>query len=107
VPSARFKRALPDDEHRLFSLGRCVFDEFLDAVRTGAKVGHRIGQISIFADHADRQIALRPALADPGVQNRCLNARVGADQQDGVCLFNALNGGVEEIARAAIRRMQR
>jgi hypothetical protein len=56
---------------------------------------------------ADDAAATVGALADAGIQHRCFEARIGADQQNGIGLFNAGNGGVEEVARPAAMFAQR
>ena len=103
------ERALADDEHRLFRLGRRVIEalEMLrQALGAGAEIGVGIGEIGLLADHADRSgIALEEALADARIQHRRFLARIGADQHDRVGLFDAGNGRVEQIAGAAEFRM--
>ncbi len=47
------------------------------------------------------------ALADAGVEDRGLEARVGADEHDGIGFLDAGNAGVEEIAGAAALLAQR
>ena len=48
-----------------------------------------ISQVRGFADDADFQIIPQPGLADAGIPDRRFLARIGADQQQRVSLFNA------------------
>ena len=74
----------------------------------GAEIVVSISEIGLDTDQADGQTAL--ALADPledaGIQHRRLVARIGADQQDGVGLLDAFDRRIEQIRRAAERRIE-
>ena len=52
------------------------------------------------------QPALAPALTDARIENGRLEARIGADQQNDVRLIDALDGGIEHVARAPELRVQ-
>ena len=67
-------------------------------MRSGPQVFRAIGQIRLGTDDADLQAALQPALADAGIDHGRFPARVRPDDQDGVGLLDAGDGGVEEIA---------
>ena len=71
------------------------------AFSTSAHVVILVSEISLFADHANDAAALQDALANARIEDRRFKARVGADEHDGVCFFNASDAGVEEIAGAA------
>ena len=73
----------------------------LQGLRAGAQVVAGIGEVGPLADEADDEAALAPALADAGIEHGRFQARVGADEQDGVGLLDAGDGGVEQIAGAA------
>src|SRR5262245_4080176 len=62
-----------------------------------------ISEVGLRADQADGEVALHltEALEDAGVEHRGLNPRIGADQQNGVGLLDAFDGGVEQISGAA------
>ncbi len=62
----------------------------------------------LLADQPDGQLplGLTPALEDAGVEHRRLVARIGADQEDGVGLVDACDGGIEQIGGAAERRIE-
>ena len=81
-------------------------DEILQRIRTGAEIFVVVAHFAGFADHTDRETAAAPALADAGVENGGFKARVGADDEERVCFFDALNGRVEEVACAAERRIK-
>ena len=82
-------------------------DELRQTVRPGTEISVGIGQIGLLADDADQQVALTPALADARIEHRCLAARISADQHDRIGLLDAGDGRIEQIAGAAIFRMQR
>ncbi|MNZ93715.1 hypothetical protein D3C78_1127940 [compost metagenome] len=75
--------------------------------RAGAEIFIIVAQLAGFADHADRETAATPALADAGVEHGRFVTRVGTNDQQGVGLFDAFNGGIEQIAGAAKRRVER
>ena len=104
------ERAGAEDQHRPLGLLEALAElvvaagELGEALRAGAELDHRVGQVRDRADPADREAALAPALAQPGVDQRGLEARVGADQQADVGLLDAGDGGVEEVAAARLGR---
>ena len=54
----------------------------------------------------DPQSPRAPALPDARIQDRRFDPRVGADDQKGVGLFDAFNGGIEQIAGAPELRIE-
>ena len=81
--------------------------QFLQRLRTGAEMLVVVAQVADLADHADRQVADAPALADARIEHRSLEARIGADNQHRVRLLDAFDGRIEDIARASKRRIKR
>ena len=78
-----------------------------ERVRAGAEIVVGVGQVDrVRRSSADLDVAVAPALADAGIEHRRLVARVGADDQDRVGLLDAGDGRVEEVARAAARRIE-
>ena len=68
------------------------------------RCSYRIGEIELRPDHGRLcSLPLEPALAEARIDHRRFPARVGADQQAGIGLLDAGDGGVEEIAGAAAR----
>ena len=59
-----------------------------------------IGQIDRLPDQADRETAHRVALAEPRIDKRRFPARIGADDEAGIGVFDPRDGGVEQVARA-------
>ena len=76
-------------------------------LRARAEIVVGIGQIGLLADQRDRELAGAPALADARIEHRRFAARIGADDQQRVGLLDAGDGGVEQIARPAPRRIER
>ena len=74
----------------------------------GAEIVVSISEIGLDTDQADGQtaLALADTLEDAGIQHRRLVARIGADQQDRVGLLDAFDRRVEQIGRAAERRIE-
>jgi hypothetical protein len=70
---------------------------FLQHAGARAQLLHRIGQRVCHAGIGDFQIVVQPRLADARVQHRRFPARIGADQQQRVRCFDALECRVEEI----------
>jgi hypothetical protein len=81
-------------------------DEVGERFRTGTEIGRRIPQIRLLADHADRQAAHAPRLANAGIDERRLEARIGADDEDGVGCLDAFDRRVEQVRGAAERRIE-
>ena len=75
-------------------------EHVLQRLRAGAQVVVRVGEIGPLADQRDRHAALAPALADARIEHGRLEPRIGADQQNGIGLLDALDGGIEQVARA-------
>ena len=108
-PVAPGQGALAKDQHRPFrllqDLGEIMaaagdpFQDF-DAI---AQMVVFVGQIVPRPNDADGEISLDPALSDPGVQNRGLAPGIGADQQARIGVFDAGDGGIEQVAHAAGR----
>src|ERR1700691_1685988 len=102
-------RAHAKDQHRLLRRfeGLAPFvlagGQFLERLGPRAEWNGGICQIALGSDHADLEPALQPALAQARVDDRRLDARIGADQETGISLFDPGNGGVEHIARTAGR----
>ena len=74
----------------------------------GAEIVIGIGEIHLRADQPDRDLGLSMprALEDAGIEHRRLVARIGADQQDGVGMVDAGDGGIEQIGGAAERGIE-
>ena len=113
APSGARQSALPDDDQRVLGLlqrlrrSAVAVGQIAQRLGAGAEMLVVVGQVGRVADHADRQIAGAPALADAGVEHRRFEARIGADDQDRVGLLDAGDGRVEEVAGAAERRVER
>lgn len=106
------QRALADDDHRLGGVlqhvgeGVGAVDQILQRVGTAAEVIIAVAQFARLADHADRELAAAPALADAGVEDGGLEARIGADDQQRIGLVDARYGRVEQVACTAERRIE-
>ena len=100
------ERTLTDQPDLLRELRFLVLHEIGKRIRSRAKIGVVIGEVRFLADHADLEVARTPALADARIDDRCFFARVRTDDHQAVGLIDAGNRRVEEIARAAILRMQ-
>ena len=98
--------ALPHQHHRLATLGFGRLQELGERVRAGAEIVVAVSQIDALADDADLEIAAQPALADAGVQDRGLAARVRADQQQRIRLLDPGDAGIEHVGGAAERRIE-
>ena len=108
------QRALPDDDQRPLRPCRALREialagrELAERLRPGAEIVVGIGQV----DAARRSAPIgklpgAPALADARVEHRRFLARIGADDQQRVGLLDAGDGRVEQVARAAERRIER
>ena len=60
-----------------------------------------------FADEANFKVGTEPLFANTGVEDSGFVARVGADEEDGVGFFNAIDFAVEEIGGAEVDAMCR
>src|SRR6185437_12280074 len=74
--------------------------------RSRSQRGHRESEVELGPDRRRLEAALEPALAQPRIDDRRLEARVAADEEAGIGFFDAGDGGVEEVAGAA-RRIER
>ena len=72
-------------------------DKVLECVDVGAEVVVPVGGVDAVADEADFEAGVEPAFADAGVEDGGFVARVCADEEDGVGLFDAWEGWVEEV----------
>ena len=78
---------LPDQYHRALSLlervGKIQMPacEFSKGLGTGAQMHIVVSQVGAFADEGDRETPHAPALANPGVEDGSLFARVGTDDE--------------------------
>ena len=103
------QRARAEDQHRVLRrlqhLGEFVpaIGDLRQGLRPGAQMLVLVGQVQLRPDHADLHAALQEALADAGVDDRRLLARIAADDQDGVGLIDPGDARVEQIARALPR----
>ncbi len=106
------KRALADDDQRRLGLrqhlgeGMVAIHQILQRIGTSTEIFVIITQVTAFADHADREAAAAPALADAGIEHGSLEARVRADNQQRISLFDAFDRRVEEVACTAERRIK-
>src|SRR5690606_7972808 len=107
------ERTLPYDNERLCCSLKALeelavaFCQVLQRLRTSAKLLVFVAQVSNLADDADGQRPHTIALADASVENRRLEARIGANNQDRVSLFDAFDRCIEYIAAAPKRRVER
>ena len=78
--------------------------------RLGARAEIVIGisEIDLGADQADGnfRLGLTGPLENAGVEHRRFEARIGADQQNCIGLVDTFDGRVEQIDRAALRRIE-
>jgi hypothetical protein len=75
--------------------------QFLQRFRAGAELFVRIAQVAHLADDADLDVIGAPCLADTGIEHRRFEARIGADDQDGVGFLDTLDGRIEDVGGAA------
>ena len=93
--------ALPQNQHRALGfrqhIGKPVLarDKLRQGLRPGPDKLSIIRQIGWLADRGNGEIARQPALANARVQHRGFKARVCADQQQCIGVFNTGNAGVE------------
>ena len=98
--------ALADNNHRFFGFGENV----RKALIAGQQLSERfrpcadefgvVSQIYRRANGGNREVAHQVTLTDTRIQHRRLEARIGADEKQRIGLFNAGNGGVENIIAA-------
>ena len=74
-------------------------DHVLKRLRTGAQICGRVSRIDCWADDTDLQAAHQVALADAGITQAPLPARIGPNQQDRIGLFDAGDRRVEQVTR--------
>ena len=83
-----------------------AFERIVDELERVAEPLIGVGQIRLRPDQRNLGAVLQPGLADAGVEHRRLGPGIGADQEDCVRLVHAGNGGVEQVARAPVLRVQ-
>ena len=98
--------ALPDNNHRVFS----IFQRIGKTLLTGQQIGQRvgtcadklglIGQVNRLTDRRDWEIACEIALADTRIENRRFEPRIAADKQERIGFFNTRNACIEQIIAA-------
>ena len=104
--------SLPHDDQRPLGLAKRLGESVLpgsdtgQCVGAGAEVFVGIGQIDLLTDQADLEVAAPPAPADPRVEHGGLMAGIGADEQDRVGLGYPGQRRVEDVCRAAKRRIE-
>jgi hypothetical protein len=81
--------------------------ELLQRVRTGAEMLIGIAQVADLADHADREIARPPALADAGIEHRRFLRGLAPMISTASACSMPFDGRIEDVARAAERRIER
>src|SRR5690606_2732218 len=107
------ERTLADDDERLPGGGERRAEiavagrDHGERVRAGAEIFMRIGEIRALADHADARPAHPPPLADAAVEDGGLAAWIAADKENDVGFLDPGNGRVEDVARTAVRRVER
>ncbi len=100
------QRAHAEDQHRPLGLPQNLRElvapvgDRVEQPRIIAEVPAAIGEIDHLAHQPNREPAHQPALAQARVDQRRLDARIGADQQAGIGSLDAGDGGVEQIAGA-------
>jgi hypothetical protein len=82
-------------------------DNVAEGLRSSAEIIVIVGEIGPLPNDADRQRRKAPALADAHVDQGRLDARIGADHQDGVGVLDAGDGRVEQVGCPAVRRIER
>ena len=95
-----------EDDHRLLGvlqlLGKArTHQKRLQRRAAIAQMLHRIGEIRRRPDRANHNPARQLTLADPGIEHRRLAARIGADQEDRIRLFDPGDRAVEAVKIAA------
>ncbi|OIQ74570.1 hypothetical protein GALL_437730 [mine drainage metagenome] len=74
--------------------------EIAKRVRPRAEIVIGVGKIGLGADDPDLELSAAPALADAGIENGRLFARVRAHDQKRVGLFDTGNGRIEDVGGA-------
>ena len=97
------QRRHADNDRR--ALGLCqrignYLGQLADQRRIIAQPFDRIGQIKRRADAINFRLAPRCLFAQPHIEQRCLTARIGADEQHDVGVFNPGNARIEQIIAA-------
>ena len=95
-----------DDDEGSFGGGQ----EFTKGTRQGLFQGRVIDAevldaesgVEGFANEADFEVGADPLFADAGVEDCGFVARVGADEEDGVCFFDTVDFGVEGVGGADV-----
>ena len=72
--------------------------DLAEGLGAGAEPFGPVGQVHLRPDEPDAKAAREIAFAKAGVDQRCLEARIRADQQAGVRLLDAGDGGVEDVS---------
>src|SRR5262245_13229789 len=83
-----------------------MLDKRRESVRTGTRIVVVVSEIDLLADDTERELPHTPTLADSGIEDRGVLARIGADDHDRVGIIDASNRRIEEIAGAAELGMQ-
>ena len=103
---ATYQGSLPEDQHRMFCVPQ-YFGEQMTALGqlaqrfgAGPKVLVAVGQVHIWTDRCHSESAFEIALTQPGIDESRFGARVSADQDTGIGLFDTGNRGIEQIASA-------
>ncbi len=103
------ERPLPHYDHRVLGIAQNIGPGVVarsQSVQHGAVIAQHLDgkcQVEGGPDRRDPETALEIALAQPRIDERRLPARVGADQQTGIRVFDAGNCRVEQICGAAPR----
>ena len=103
------ERPLPDYDHRVFGIAQHRGPGVVarsQCVQHGAAIAQHLDrkcQVEGGTDRRDPETALEISLAQPRIDQRRFPARVGADQQTGIRVFDPRNCRVEQIRGAAPR----
>ena len=62
-----------------------------------AQMSIPVGEVSRSTDVEHPRSLLVDSLQNPGIQNRCLSSGIDSDEEDGICVLDALDLGVEEV----------
>src|SRR5229473_7449519 len=101
------QRARPKDEHRRrrakqkLGPGMLAGDQRVERRAAVAEHLHREAQIEHRPDRRHPEAALQIALAQPRINERRLPARIAADEETGIGLFDPGDRRVEQVAGAA------
>ena len=74
----------------------------LESVGIATKVLVIEGRVKVLTNNTDLEVGVHPLLPDPGVENGSFVSGVGADEKDGVGLFDTNDLGVEGVVGADI-----